>query len=86
MILNLSTDIECTRFNILRFMNRKMLISIAFGAISLFAAVSATYMFTWYGNPYMEFAERQVLSQTVALCDLLGHISLRSTLDQRRNH
>ena len=60
-----------------RFMNRKMLVSIALGAISLFAAVSATYLFTWYGNPNMEFAERQVLSQTVAFATwMLGHVFL----------
>ena len=60
-----------------RFMNRNMLVTIAVGALSLFAAVSATYLFTWYSNPGLEYAQRLLLSQTVAFAAwMLGHIFL----------
>jgi Ca2+-transporting ATPase len=55
-----------------RFMNRGMLTMIAVGAVSLFAAVSATYLFTWYSNP-----GNLVLAQSVAFATwMLGHIFL----------
>ena len=60
-----------------KFMNRKMLTAIALGAVSLFAAVSATYLFTWYSNPNLASADRLVLSQTVAFATwMFGHIFL----------
>ena len=34
-----------------KFLNKKMLTSLALGSLSLFAAVTATYLFTWYQNP-----------------------------------
>ena len=60
-----------------KFMNRNMLITIALGALSLFVAVSATYLFTWFNNPSLAYAERLVLSQTVAFATwMVGHIFL----------
>jgi Ca2+-transporting ATPase len=60
-----------------KFMNRNMLLTIAIGAISLFAAVSATYLFTWYSNPVLDSAQRLLLSQSVAFATwMLGHIFL----------
>ena len=60
-----------------RFMNRNMLIMIIIGAFSLFAAVSATYLFTWYFNSSLEFAQRLLLAQSVAFATwMLGHIFL----------
>jgi Ca2+-transporting ATPase len=60
-----------------KFMNRTMLMTIAFGALSLFAAVSATYLFTWFSNPSLAYAQRLVLSQTVAFATwMVGHIFL----------
>ena len=60
-----------------KFINRNMLFTIAIGAISLFAAVSATYLFTWYNNPALDSAQRLLLSQTVAFATwMLGHIFL----------
>ncbi len=60
-----------------KFMNKNMLITIALGALSLFAAVSATYLFTWFNNPDLAYAERLVLSQTVAFATwMVGHIFL----------
>jgi Ca2+-transporting ATPase len=60
-----------------KFMNRNMLTTIAIGAISLFAAVSATYLFTWYTNHSLDSATRLLLSQTVAFATwMLGHIFL----------
>ena len=60
-----------------KFMNRDMLVTIAFGALSLFVAVSATYLLTWFSNPNLEFAQRLVLSQTVAFATwMLGHVFL----------
>ena len=59
------------------FMNRNMLITIAVGAVSIFAAVSATYLFTWYSNSGLAVSERLLLSQTVAFATwMLGHIFL----------
>ena len=60
-----------------KFMNRNMLITIALGALSLFVAVSATYLFTWFNNPSLAYAERLVLSQTVAFATwMVGLICL----------
>ena len=53
------------------FMDRRMISSIVVGAISLFAAVSAAYLYTWYTNADLATA------QTVAFSTwLLGHIFL----------
>ena len=60
-----------------KFMNQTMLINIALGALSLFAAVSATYLFTWFGNSNLESASRLTMSQTVAFATwMVGHIFL----------
>jgi Ca2+-transporting ATPase len=60
-----------------KFMNRNMLVNITLGALSLFAAMSATYLFTWYSNPNLEFAQRLVISQTVAFATwMVGHVFL----------
>jgi Ca2+-transporting ATPase len=60
-----------------KFMDRTMLVNIALGALSLFVAVSATYLFTWFSNPNLEFEQRLVLSQTIAFATwMLGHIFL----------
>jgi Ca2+-transporting ATPase len=54
-----------------RFMNKTMLNSIALGALSLFVAVSATFLFTWYQTQSVPHA------QAVAFATwLLGHIML----------
>jgi Ca2+-transporting ATPase len=61
-----------------KFMNRKFLTSIALGAVSLFAAVTATYLFTWYGNP---IPSAVMHAQTVAFATwMLGHILLALNL------
>jgi Ca2+-transporting ATPase len=60
-----------------KFMNRPMAVNIVLGALSLFAAVSASYLFTWFSNQNLEFAQRLVLSQTMAFATwMLGHIFL----------
>jgi Ca2+-transporting ATPase len=57
-----------------KFMNNKMLTNIALGALSLFAAVTATYLFTWYQNPTLSALQH---AQTVAFATwMLGHILL----------
>jgi Ca2+-transporting ATPase len=61
-----------------KFMNRKFLTSIALGAVSLFAAVTATYLFTWYGNPTPSAVMH---AQTIAFATwMLGHILLALNL------
>ena len=53
------------------FMDRKMVLSIFIGAVSLFAAVSAAYLYTWYNGGDL------VVAQTMAFSTwLLGHIFL----------
>ena len=60
-----------------KFLNQNTLITIAMGAVSLFAAVSAAYLFTWYSNSSLELAQKLVLSQTVAFAAwMIGHIFL----------
>ena len=57
-----------------KFMNRTMLTSLVLGALSLFAAVTATYLFTWYHNPTATAVQH---AQTVAFATwMLGHIFL----------
>jgi Ca2+-transporting ATPase len=54
-----------------KFMNRTMLQSLSIGALSLFAAVSATFLYTWYQT------QNIALSQTVAFATwMFGHIFL----------
>jgi Ca2+-transporting ATPase len=54
-----------------KFMNRPMLQTMLLGAVSLFAAVSATYLYSWYSTGDV------VLAQTVAFATwLVGHIFL----------
>jgi Ca2+-transporting ATPase len=56
------------------FMNKSMLTSLALGALSLFAAVTATYLFTWYQNPTASAIQH---AQTVAFATwMIGHILL----------
>ena len=60
-----------------RFVNRTMLSNIILGALSLFAAVSATFLFTWYQNPSLAIDQRIALAQTVAFATwMVGHIFL----------
>jgi Ca2+-transporting ATPase len=59
-------------------MNKNMLTSLALGAVSLFAAVTATYLFTWYTNPASSAIQH---AQTVAFATwMLGHILLALNL------
>lgn len=59
-----------------KFMNRSMLTMMVVGAISLFAAVSAAYLYTWYTNPGIG-TNRLLLAQSVAFATwMLGHIFL----------
>jgi Ca2+-transporting ATPase len=54
-----------------KFMNRAMQISLVLGALSLFAAVSTSYLFTWYQTQDL------ALAQTMAFATwMLGHIFL----------
>ena len=60
-----------------RFMNKTMLKTLLMGALSLFVAVSATFMATWYLNPNLAVVERTTLAQTVAFATwMVGHILL----------
>ena len=57
-----------------KFLNRSLLTSLALGSLSLFAAVIATYLFTWYQNPTSGAIQH---SQTVAFATwMIGHILL----------
>ena len=61
------------------FMDRRMVSSIAIGAVSLFAAVSAGYLYTWYTSGDLAAA------QTVAFSTwLLGHIFLAFNMRSSR--
>jgi len=65
-----------------KFMNKNMLTTLALGAISLFAAVTATYLFTWYQNPTSVGLQH---AQTVAFATwMLGHILLALNLRSDR--
>lgn len=61
-----------------KFMDRSMLTNIMLGALSLFAAVSITYLFTWFSNTNLaDQNSRLLLSQTVAFATwMFGHIFL----------
>jgi Ca2+-transporting ATPase len=60
-----------------RFMNRNMQLNIVLGALSLFAAVSVCFLFTWYANPNLALGQRLALAQTVAFATwMVGHIFL----------
>ena len=68
-----------------KFMNKKFLVSIALGAIGLFAAVSAAYLFTWFQNPALNNPEVIKHAQTVAFATwMLGHILLALNLRSER--
>ena len=57
-----------------KFLNKSMLTSLALGSLSLFAAVTATYLFTWYQNPTSSAIQH---AQTVAFATwMIGHILL----------
>jgi Ca2+-transporting ATPase len=57
-----------------KFLNKSMLTSLALGSLSLFAAVTATYLFTWYQNPISTAIQH---AQTVAFATwMIGHILL----------
>ena len=61
-----------------KFINKSMLTSIVLGAISLFSAVTATYLFTWFQDPV---ASAVVHAQTVAFATwMVGHILLALNL------
>jgi P-type Ca2+ transporter type 2C len=58
-----------------KFMNRTMLTTMALGALSLFAAVSTTYLYTWYSTGDL------ALAQTMAFATwMVGHIFLALNL------
>ena len=58
-----------------KFMNRTMLTTMALGALSLFAAVSTTYLYTWYSTGDL------ALAQTIAFATwMVGHIFLALNL------
>jgi len=60
-----------------KFMNRTMQKSLFIGALSLFAAVSTTFLYTWYQNPNLAIDQRTALAQTMAFATwMLGHIFL----------
>jgi P-type Ca2+ transporter type 2C len=60
-----------------KFMNRSMMRMLIMGAVSLFAAVSTTYLVTWYLNPNLTPDNRLMLARTVAFATwMLGHIFL----------
>ncbi|NPV55352.1 MAG: cation-transporting P-type ATPase [Anaerolineae bacterium] len=62
-----------------RFMDRAMINSIITSSLGLFAAVSAVYLFTWYGT------QNQVTSQTVAFFAwLIGHVFLAFNMRSER--
>ena len=64
-----------------KFLNRSIQHTIIMGAVSLFAAVSATYLTTWYMNPNLAADQRIILAQTVAFATwMLGHIFLAFNL------
>ena len=64
-----------------KFMNKTMLTSIALGALSLFAAVTATYLFTWYSSTSLPPSSAIQHAQTVAFATwMLGHILLALNL------
>ncbi len=61
------------------FMNHRMVLSIFTSAVGLFAAVSVTYLITWYGGAGL------AKSQTVAFMTwLLGHVLLAMNLRSER--
>jgi Ca2+-transporting ATPase len=54
-----------------KFLNQTMLLTLTLGALSLFAAVTVTYLFTWYTSHNVTY------SQTVAFATwIFGHIFL----------
>jgi Ca2+-transporting ATPase len=58
-------------------MNRTMLETLFIGALSLFVAVSTTFLATWYLNANLPLDQRTTLAQTVAFATwMLGHIFL----------
>jgi Ca2+-transporting ATPase len=60
-----------------RFMSRTMLETLFMGALSLFVAVSTTFLATWYLNANLALDQRTTLAQTVAFATwMLGHIFL----------
>jgi len=64
-----------------KFMNRSMVQTLIMGAVSLFAAVSATYLTTWFLNVNLALDQRTALAQTVAFATwMLGHIFLALNL------
>jgi Ca2+-transporting ATPase len=69
-----------------RFVDRRMIINLALGALSLSAAVLFNYLFTWYSNSALGFSGRLALAQTVAFATwLVGHIFLAMTMRSDRS-
>jgi Ca2+-transporting ATPase len=62
-----------------RFMDKAMILSIVTSSLGLFAAVTAAYLFTWYGT------QDQTISQTVAFFAwLIGHVLLAFNIRSER--
>jgi P-type Ca2+ transporter type 2C len=62
-----------------KFMNRSLLTTMVLGAVSLFAAVSTTYLYTWYSTGDL------ALAQTMAFATwMVGHIFLALNLRSDR--
>jgi len=60
-----------------KFIDKSILTSLALGALSLFAAVSATYIFTWYSSATLPTNSAIQHAQTVAFATwMIGHILL----------
>ena len=61
-----------------RFINKSMLTTLFLGALSLFIAVTATYLFTWYtASATLSAADAQTYARTVAFATwMFGHIFL----------
>jgi Ca2+-transporting ATPase len=60
-----------------RFMNRTMMTTLIKGALSLFMAVSVTFLAAWYLNSGLAADQRTKLAQTVAFATwMLGHVFL----------
>jgi Ca2+-transporting ATPase len=58
-----------------KFMNRSMITTMALGALSLFVAVSATYLYAWFSTGEL------VLAQTMAFAAwMIGHVFLALNL------
>ena len=70
-----------------KFMNGTMLQSLFIGALSLFAAVSATFLYTWYGTQILFWRKAwRYRKQWLSRHGCLGIFSLLSTSGPKKNH